>query len=46
MFFPITHHLVLEVAILKVKPGQTEAFESAFREASGIIASSGGYLKS
>ena len=39
-----THHLVLEVAILTIKPGQTEAFEAAFREAAGIIAAAGGYL--
>lgn len=29
--------MILEVAILDVKPGQTEAFEAAFREASTLI---------
>ena len=36
--------MVLEVAILNVKPGQTQAFEAAFREASQYIAASPGYL--
>ncbi len=35
--------MILEVAILDVKPGQTEAFESAFTVASDIIARSKGY---
>jgi heme-degrading monooxygenase HmoA len=34
--------MVLEVATLNVRPGQGEAFESAFREAQGIIAASPG----
>ncbi|MDB6057808.1 MAG: hypothetical protein JWO95_1652 [Verrucomicrobiales bacterium] len=35
--------MILEVAILNVRDGVTEAFESAFREASTIIASMPGY---
>ena len=35
--------MILEVAILNVRPGETDAFESAFREASGIISSMAGY---
>src|SRR5881227_9644 len=35
--------MILEAAPLQVKPGQTEAFESAFREAQSIIASMPGY---
>lgn len=34
--------MVLEVAILQVRAGQSEAFEAAFREAQEIIASSAG----
>jgi heme-degrading monooxygenase HmoA len=36
--------VVLEVAILDVKPGQTTDFEAAFTEAQMIIASMEGYL--
>lgn len=36
--------MILEVAILDVRPGQEAAFETAFREASGIIAGMRGYL--
>lgn len=36
--------MILEVAVLDVKPGQGRAFESAFAEAQGIIASIPGYL--
>ena len=36
--------MVLEAAILNVRPGTTRAFEAAFREASGIIAAMPGYL--
>jgi heme-degrading monooxygenase HmoA len=36
--------MVLEVAILNVKPGQSEAFEAAFSQASPIIASTPGYI--
>lgn len=35
--------MILEVAMLNVKPGETDAFEAAFREASAIIASMPGY---
>ncbi len=36
--------MILEVAHLDVKPSETAAFESAFREASPIIAAIPGYL--
>ncbi len=36
--------MILEVAILNVKPSMSAAFESAFKEASSIIASMPGYL--
>src|SRR4051812_19827435 len=36
--------MILEVAVLPVRPGQQEAFEQAFRQASTIIASMPGYL--
>ncbi len=36
--------MILEVATLDVKPGQREAFQAAFREASGIIAGMKGYI--
>ena len=35
--------MILEVAILDVKPGQTAAFEAAFAQASPIIARMTGY---
>jgi heme-degrading monooxygenase HmoA len=35
--------MILESAPLQVRPGQYEAFESAFREAQAIIASMPGY---
>lgn len=35
--------MILEVAILNIRPGTNEAFEAAFREASGIISSMPGY---
>jgi heme-degrading monooxygenase HmoA len=35
--------MVLEVAILNVRPGQSRAFEDAFREAQQLIASMPGY---
>jgi heme-degrading monooxygenase HmoA len=35
--------MILEVAILNVRDGQGAAFETAFREASSIIASMPGY---
>ena len=36
--------MILEVAILNIRPGQREAFEAAFRQASPIIASMQGYI--
>ena len=36
--------MILESVYLNVKTGQTEAFETAFREASSIIASMKGYI--
>lgn len=36
--------MILESAYLQVKRGQTAAFETAFREASSIIASMKGYI--
>src|SRR5262245_35825937 len=36
--------MILEVAILNVKPGSSKHFESAFREASAIIQSMPGYV--
>jgi len=35
--------MILEAALLQVKPGQSEAFESAFGEAQQIISSMPGY---
>ena len=35
--------MILEAAALSVKPGQSQAFEAAFREAQAIIASMPGY---
>lgn len=36
--------MILEAAPLSVRPGQTEAFEAAFRQAQAIISSMPGYL--
>ena len=36
--------MILEAAILNVKPGQGDEFEVAFRRASAIIAASPGYI--
>jgi len=36
--------VVLEVAILNVKPDQGDNFERAFREASAIVSTAGGYV--
>ena len=36
--------MILEVAILDVKPGQSEAFEAAFAKAEAIVSSMVGYL--
>lgn len=35
--------MILEVAILNVKPGETDAFEEAFQQAQSIIRSMAGY---
>lgn len=35
--------MILEAALLQVRPGQSAAFEAAFREAQAIIASMPGY---
>ena len=35
--------MILEAALLQVRPGQSTAFEAAFREAQAIIASMPGY---
>ncbi len=35
--------MVLEAASLQVRPGETQAFEAAFREAQAIISSMPGY---
>lgn len=37
--------MILEVAILDIRPGQNEAFEQAFAEAQKIISSMKGYIK-
>jgi heme-degrading monooxygenase HmoA len=37
--------MVLEVAILEVRPGQAEPFEAAFREAQRSLAASEGYQR-
>ena len=36
--------MILELAILSVRPGMTTEFEQAFRQASPIIASTPGYI--
>jgi heme-degrading monooxygenase HmoA len=36
--------MILEVAILKIKPGMSQQFEIAFAEAAQIIASMKGYI--
>jgi len=36
--------MILEAAPLRVKPGQSQAFEAAFREAQAIIAAMPGHL--
>jgi heme-degrading monooxygenase HmoA len=36
--------MILETAVLDVKPDQNGAFEAAFREAEGILSSMPGYL--
>ncbi len=37
--------MILEVAILKIKPGMNQEFEAAFSQASSIIASVPGYIE-
>lgn len=37
--------MVLEVAILNIRPGESEAFEAAFLEAQQIISASRGYQR-
>ena len=37
--------MVLEVAILKVRPGESDAFEAAFLVAQQILSASGGYQR-
>lgn len=36
--------MILEVAVLKIKPGMNQEFEIAFKKASGIITSMPGYI--
>jgi heme-degrading monooxygenase HmoA len=36
---------VLEVAVLDVRPGRSEAFETAFQEAQALLAASPGYRR-
>ena len=36
--------MILEVAVLKIKPGMNQEFEIAFAEASKIISSMPGYI--
>jgi heme-degrading monooxygenase HmoA len=36
--------MILEVAILNIRPGQANEFEAAFKQASPIIASMPGYI--
>ena len=36
--------MILEIATLQIKPGQTLAFEQSFQQASSIISSMHGYL--
>jgi heme-degrading monooxygenase HmoA len=37
--------VILEIATLDIKPGQTQAFEAAFATAQTIIAASPGYVR-
>ena len=36
--------MILEVAVLQVRPGHSQAFQAAFREAEPIIRSARGYI--
>ena len=38
------HRMILEVAVLDVKPGKSQEFESAFFQAQTIISSMKGYI--
>ncbi|AWN23215.1 antibiotic biosynthesis monooxygenase [Deinococcus irradiatisoli] len=37
--------MIQELALLHIRPGQTDAFEAAFAEAQGIIGAMPGYLR-
>ncbi|MDK3159000.1 antibiotic biosynthesis monooxygenase [Kamptonema cortianum] len=37
--------MILEAALIQVKPGMREIYEATFREASPIIASAAGYIR-
>lgn len=44
-FKPGQRAMLLEHAILHIKPGASKAFETAFQEAQGVISSQKGYLR-
>lgn len=37
--------MILEIALLQIRPGQTAAFEAAFAQAQRIVAGMGGYVR-
>ncbi|MCD0168294.1 antibiotic biosynthesis monooxygenase [Deinococcus sp. 23YEL01] len=37
--------MILEIALLQIRPGQTAAFEVAFAQAQRIVAGMGGYVR-
>ena len=37
--------MILEIAMLQIRPGQTPAFEVAFAQAQRIVAGMGGYVR-
>ena len=37
--------MILEIALLQIRPGQTAAFEAAFAQAQPIIAGRRGYVR-
>jgi heme-degrading monooxygenase HmoA len=37
--------MILEIATLQIRPGQTPAFEAAFAQAQRIVAGMGGYVR-
>jgi heme-degrading monooxygenase HmoA len=45
MFMTYTNPMILEVAMLNIKPNLETEFETAFRQASKIISSMKGYLE-